>query len=147
MSTASPAVAPDRETFRRLAREYRVVPVWRTLLADLTTPVAAFVRLCGDDEHGGSGFLLESVDHGGAWGRWSFVGRSPRAKLVARDATVSVSGDLPGELVSSDGVLATLERLLEWYRSPVAAEFGEAGSDTAAVALRGGRLPRLRRRS
>ena len=128
MSTASPAVAPDRETFRRLAREYRVVPVWRTLLADLTTPVAAFVRLCGDDEHGGSGFLLESVDHGGAWGRWSFVGRSPRAKLVARDATVSVSGDLPGELVSSDGVLATLERLLEWYRSPVAAEFGEAGS-------------------
>ena len=55
---AAPAVTPDRETFRRLARRHRVVPVWRTLLADLTTPVAAFVRLCGDDESGGPGFLL-----------------------------------------------------------------------------------------
>ena len=81
---APAVVTPDRETFRRLAGTHRVVPVWRTLLADLTTPVAAFVRLCGDDERGGPGFLLESVDHGGRWSRWSFVGRAPRAKLVAR---------------------------------------------------------------
>lgn len=125
---AAPAVTPGRETFRRLARRHRVVPVWRTLLADLTTPVAAFVRLCGDDESGGPGFLLESVDHGGRWSRWSFVGRAPRAKLVARHGRVTVTGDLPDGIVGEDGVLSTLERLLEHYRAPVAADFGAEGA-------------------
>ena len=53
-------VQPSRDEFRALARSHRVVPVWRSLLADLTTPVAAFARLVGD----GDGFLLESVEHG-----------------------------------------------------------------------------------
>jgi anthranilate synthase component 1 len=126
-------VVPDRETFRRLARQHRVVPLWRTLLADLTTPVAAFVRLCGDDETGGPGFLLESVDHGGRWSRWSFVGRAPAAKLVARHGSVTVTGQLPEGVVGDDavgggGVLATLERLLDAYRAPLAEDFGEIGA-------------------
>ena len=39
---------PSRDDFASLARQYTVVPVWRELLADLTTPVAAFARLAGD---------------------------------------------------------------------------------------------------
>ena len=50
---------PTREEFRVLAREHTVVPVWREVLADLTTPVAAFLRLCSDracrNETGGGG--------------------------------------------------------------------------------------------
>ena len=76
-------IRPDRATFRDLARDHTVVPVWRELLADLVTPVAAFARLCPGDE---PGFLLESVEHGERWGRWSFVGRRPVASLVARGA-------------------------------------------------------------
>ena len=45
---------PSRDDFRALARTHTVIPVWRELLADLTTPVAAFARLVGDD----TGFLL-----------------------------------------------------------------------------------------
>ncbi len=121
---AAPGVAPDRETFRALARRHGVVPVWRTLLADLTTPVAAFVRLCGDDETGRPGFLLESVDHGGQWGRWSFIGRSPVATLSARDGRVAVRGSLPTDVDVTRGVLVALEQLLERYRAPTAAELG-----------------------
>lgn len=129
-SSADPAGAaahPDRETFRRLARSHRVVPVWRTLLADLTTPVAAFLRLCGDDEQGRSGFLLESVDHGGRWSRWSFVGRDPRARLVSRGGRLTVTGELPDGVVGDDGILAALERLLEHHRAPLPADLGPAG--------------------
>ncbi len=71
---------PSREEFRALARTHTVVPVWRELLADLTTPVAAFLRVVGDEP----GFLLESVEHGERWGRWSFVGRRPAVTFVAR---------------------------------------------------------------
>ena len=64
---------PSREDFRALARSYTVVPVWAELLADLETPVAAYVKLVGDEP----GFLLESVEHGERWSRFSFVGRDP----------------------------------------------------------------------
>lgn len=117
-------VAPDRATFRALARRYRVVPVWRTLLADLTTPVAAFVRICGDDEGGQPGFLLESVDHGGQWGRWSFVGRAPVATIVARDGAITVRGELPAEIETDSGVLHALEQLLGRFSAPTPDDLG-----------------------
>jgi anthranilate synthase component I len=106
---------PSRAEFHRLAASYTVVPVWRELLADLITPVAAFARLCGDDR---PGFLLESVEHGERWSRWSFVGRNPIGTVVSRDGVVTVEGDLPHDLPVDQGVLATLEELLSRYRSP-----------------------------
>jgi anthranilate synthase component 1 len=91
-----------------------VVPVWQELLADLTTPVAAFARLVGNEP----GFLLESVEHGERWGRWSFIGRRPTASIVATGGRLSVSGSLPSSVPLDRGVLAALEGLLAVYRSP-----------------------------
>ena len=91
------------------------MPVWRELLADLITPVAAFARLCGDDQ---PGFLFESVEHGERWSRFSFVGRNPIATLVLRNGLVSVDGDLPEAMPRDKGILAAIEWLLAAYRSP-----------------------------
>ena len=82
---------PSREEFRALARDYTVIPVWREVLADFTTPVAAFARLVGDD----NGFLLESVEHGERWSRWSFIGRNPLATLTSRGGQVVAAGSRP----------------------------------------------------
>ncbi len=126
-------VVPSREHFRTLARSHRVVPVCETLLADLTTPLAAFARLCGPDDASGrtdadgtgrTGFLLESVDHGGRWSRWSFIGRDPRARLVARGTRVTLTGEVPDGIPTDRGVLAALEALLGHYRSPTPEQFG-----------------------
>lgn len=106
---------PSRAEFHRLAADYTVVPVWRDLLADLITPVAAFARLCPD---GQPGFLLESVEHGDRWSRWSFIGRNPIATIVSQDGQVTVEGDLPNDLPLDQGVLATVEAILARYRSP-----------------------------
>ncbi len=119
----SPGVIPEWSTFKELAATHRVVPVMRPLLADLTSPVAAFIRLCGNDSDGQPGYLLESVDHGGRWARWSFVGRHPRARIVSSAGRVEVTGDLPADLPLDEGVLATLQRLLDLYRAPDAASF------------------------
>jgi anthranilate synthase component 1 len=107
---------PTREEFHALAATHSVVPVWRELLADLITPVAAFARLCGDDK---PGFLFESVEHGERWSRWSFVGRNPLATLVLRDGVVDVEGALPAAMPRDRGILAAIEWLLAAYRSPV----------------------------
>ena len=62
---------PELETFRELARDRRVIPVVRRLLADGETPVGVYRKLA-DDRPGT--FLLESAEHGGVWSRYSFVG-------------------------------------------------------------------------
>lgn len=108
---------PNKERFRELAAGHTVVPVWRELLADTQTPVAAFVRLVGREERG---FLLESVEGGERWGRFSFVGRRPVATVVARDGLLSASGAL--EAPTGSGVLAALESMLSRYTSPRLAE-------------------------
>ena len=105
---------PSRDEFRALGRQHRVVPVWRVALADLTTPVAAYARVVGDKE----GFLLESVEHGERWSRWSFIGRNPLATLVLRDGRVSVEGALGVEVPTDRGMLSALDALLGVYRAP-----------------------------
>jgi anthranilate synthase component 1 len=92
-----------------------VVPVWRDLLADLITPVAAFARLTADGE---PGFLLESVEHGERWSRWSFVGRRPALTLTAREGRITADAPLPPGVPVDAGVLAAVEALLDRYRSP-----------------------------
>jgi anthranilate synthase component 1 len=114
----NPMDRPSRDEFAALASQHTVVPVWRELLADLTTPVAAFARLAGTDPRQRA-FLLESVEHAERWGRWSFVGRRPSATLIARDGTISVEGELPPGIPLDRGVLAAVEALLGAYRSPV----------------------------
>ncbi len=109
---------PSREEFVRLAREFTVVPVWREILADLITPVAAFARLVGDQP----GFLLESVEHGNRWSRWSFIGRNPQALLTCRGANVVATGAVPDDMPTDAGMLAALDHLLGRHRAPTVAD-------------------------
>ena len=110
---------PTLDEFRALAAGHRVVPVWRELMADTVTPVAAYLRVVGDRP----GFLLESVEGGERWGRYSFVGRAHLATVVAGGGDVTVSGPLPMpdevRAASRLGVLAVVEALLSSFRSPV----------------------------
>lgn len=109
---------PDRDTFRALARDHTVVPVWREVLGDLITPVAAFRRVVGE----GVGFLLESVEHGERWSRFSFVGRNPRATITSEGGRLEVEGVVPDSMPRDQGILAALDALSAHYRSPVLEE-------------------------
>ncbi len=109
------AMWPSREEFRSLASTHTVVPVWTELLADLETPVAAYAKVAGDQ----TGFLLESVEHGERWSRFSFVGTEPSATLELRDGRLTVDGVLPPSVPLDRGILTALDALLAVYRSPV----------------------------
>ncbi len=109
---------PSRDEFRALAGQHTVVPVWTEVLADLETPVAAYVKLVG----GGSGFLLESVEHGERWSRYSFVGRDPVATLELRDGLITTFGNVPATVPLDRGMLAALDELLRIYRAPIIAD-------------------------
>src|SRR3954451_4878223 len=70
-------VSPGLDEVRALARDYTLVPLRHTFIADTETPVSAYLKLRGE----GPSFLLESAEQGQRFGRWSFLGVQPRAVL------------------------------------------------------------------
>jgi len=68
---------PNEASYAGLAREYDVVPVVKEVLADLETPVSVLQRFMSRE----NAFLLESMEGGEKWGRYSFVGIDPRPFL------------------------------------------------------------------
>ncbi len=103
------AVSPTREEFRELARDRRVIPVTRRLLADSVTPVGLYATLAA----GRNGtFLLESAEHGKSWSRWSFVGVHSAATLSEVDGQAFWSGNPPVGLPDDGDPLAALAETL-----------------------------------
>jgi anthranilate synthase component 1 len=107
-------VKPDLSTFEALASRYPIVPVWREVLADAQTPVAAFMRL--DPQP--TGFLLESVEGGERWARYSFLGGDTFAVVRASDGRVQVDGRPPVRPEDGEAPFAFVRRLLESTRAP-----------------------------
>jgi len=106
---------PSREEFLRLAREYTLVPVWREVLGDLETPVGVYRKLGAEP----NSFLLESVEHGERWGRYSFIGLNPFSVMTSRAGTVTFDGEQPSGTADAHDPLTALERALAGYRAPV----------------------------
>ena len=102
----------SQEEFVQLAAEYSVVPLTLEVVGDRETAVTVFEKLVGDRP----GFLLESVEGGESWGRWSFVGWDPEFTLSSTGGVSSVSG-AEVEIPAGDP-LEVLEQLLGRFQTP-----------------------------
>ena len=78
---------PSAQEFAKLSRKHSLVPVYRTVTADLETPVSAFLRIAAEEPEA---FLLESVEGGEHVGRYTFIGVQPYKKMVARGRRITV---------------------------------------------------------
>ena len=102
------------EEFVELAQRGTFVPVCKEIVADLLTPVSAFLKVA---EHSDYAFLLESVEGGEHVGRYSFLGKDPFLILRGRDAETTL--EQAGTTTSSDKPLIdTLRSLMNEFRSP-----------------------------
>jgi len=81
-------LTPDYRSFLELSRNATLIPVAKTLNADLLTPVGAFLCIAAKQKHA---FLLESVEGGEKIGRYTFLGAQPRTTLTARNGEVTIS--------------------------------------------------------
>jgi anthranilate synthase component I len=87
-TTSLPNSLPTSADFLRLAREHTLIPVYRTLTADLETPVSAFLRLAA---HEPECFLLESVEGGEKIGRYTYIGIRPYRRIVSRGRQIEIT--------------------------------------------------------
>src|SRR4026209_865429 len=102
------------EEFVELSQQGTFVPVCREIMADLLTPVSAFLKIA---EHADYAFLLESVEGGEHVGRYSFLGKDPFPSLRAREGRTTIERN--GVTTESERpFIETLRRLMTDFRSP-----------------------------
>lgn len=102
---------PDLESFRNLAQQANLVPVYRQLTSDTLTPVEAFCKL----QWGECSFLFESVVGGERIGRYSFVGSDPFLRIDAYGNQVIIRNGDEERKFTADDPLSELEALLAQY--------------------------------
>jgi len=80
---------PSLEEFKQKAKKGNLIPVYREILADMETPVSAFLKI-DDNRHS---FLLESMEGGEKWARYSFLGSRPSVIVKSYGKSVEITRD------------------------------------------------------
>ena len=112
MKASAHSVQPSRKEFLALAKEHTLVPVCRTLSADLETPVSAFLRAAWPEREC---FMLESVENGEQVGRYTFIGLQPFKRIVARGREITITEGK--KVVQKEGdIFAELRRALSGHK-------------------------------
>ncbi len=106
---------PSLKKFIEKSRSGNLIPVYKEILADMETPVSAF-RKIDDGEYA---FLLESVEGGEKWGRYSFLGSAPFAVLKGKGDQVQVIREGREETVTVEDPIAFVQQEMARFR-PVA---------------------------
>lgn len=104
---------PSVDQVVTLSQEYNLIPVVKRLLADMETPIRIFQRFANRDH----AFLLESVEGGIQWARYSFIGSDPFLKISGKKGHIEV--EIGGQKKKLEGKpVEELKALLRTYRSP-----------------------------
>jgi len=107
----------NRERFEQLRSEgYNRIPVYRSVLADLDTPLSVYLKLA----EGSDSYLFESVEGGETWGRYSIIGLPCKRRYTVKGHTFSIYQN--GELISEEELedpLARIAGLQQEFNVPV----------------------------
>jgi anthranilate synthase component 1 len=109
MPAARSPTTPNLNDFIELARTHTLVPVIRTVAADLETPVSAFLRVAA---HEPEAFLLESVEGGETIGRYTFIGIRPFRTMTAVGGTITETVPGAAPVTRSGDIFAELKSAL-----------------------------------
>lgn len=107
-------IKPSFDKVKDLAGNYDIIPICKEIYADLVTPITLLRRIakCKEDF-----FLLESIEGGEKWGRYSFLGFNPKARIHCKNGVVTVEGEGVGQY-HSNKPLEVLREYLKSYKTP-----------------------------
>jgi len=111
--TSSYDIKPGFEEYKKLAKKGNLIPVYAEILGDLETPVSAFLKIMDSDY----AFLLESVEGGEKWARYSFLGAGPQVIFRSKGKKAEIIRGTRAEVVEGfKDALEPLRELMEEYK-------------------------------
>ncbi len=106
-------IYPKIDQFRELSKDSKLVPVILEIEGDMETPITIYKKLCKDS----NSYLLESVEGGNKWGRYSFIGRDPFMTIKGYGDKITVNKG--SELLEISGdVLKIVKEIMDDYKAP-----------------------------
>lgn len=105
--------SPELKEVTRLAEQFNLIPIARSLLADVETPIRLFQHFVNEP----NAFLLESVEGGVKWARYSFIGTDPFMTVKAKNGKVRVTKGQETEILR-EKPLEVLKECLSSFSSP-----------------------------
>lgn len=112
-------IIPDCNQILKLAADYKRIPICREVFADVVTPITLLRRIA---ENSSRFYLLESIEGGETWGRYSFLGYDPIMRVTCKNSQVTIEDTSKGAAVTStqhtDKPLDVLRTILNDYKAP-----------------------------
>ncbi|MBU4479620.1 MAG: anthranilate synthase component I [Candidatus Omnitrophica bacterium] len=108
---------PSRKEFKKLSKKGNLIPVYKERLADLETPVSAFMKI----DTGDYSYLLESVEGGEKIGRYSFLGSNPSLIFKNKGKNIEIyekhgAGFKKTAFETKHDPLEEIKRIIRQYR-------------------------------
>ncbi|MCH5265879.1 MAG: anthranilate synthase component I [Lachnospiraceae bacterium] len=106
---------PSLEQVRDLAKGYDLVPVQTEIYADVVTPIYLLRKIAKSKK---LFYLLESVEGGEKWGRYSFLGYDPVMRVTCRERQVTIEEKGAKKVMETEDSLGVIRDILKNYRAP-----------------------------
>ena len=103
------------EEVKELAKGYDLVPIQEEIFADLVTPIQLLRKIAAGKKNY---YLLESVEGGEKWGRYSFLGYDPVMRVSCKENTVTIKQRQETKTVETDDCFQVLRDILAEHKAP-----------------------------
>ena len=107
-------ITPTYQEIKQLAKEYNFIPICREIYADVVTPISILRKISTCSK---KYFLLESVEVGEKWGRYSFIGFDPIVHITCKDKKIMVDNK-EAAVTSDNNPYSYLRSVLSQYNTP-----------------------------
>lgn len=109
-------ILPTCEEILKLSGDYKVIPICREVFADVVTPITLLRRI---SESSSRYYLLESIEGGETWGRYSFLGYDPVMRVICKNSLVTIEqAGKKDRTVQTDTPLDVIREILSHYHAP-----------------------------
>lgn len=102
------------EEVKEMSKGYKIVPISKEIMSDITTPLQVLRILKGVSRHC---YMLESVENQERWGRYTFLGYSPKIEITCMNGVMTIRNDNE-EIINVEHPQEYIRKILQEYTSP-----------------------------
>lgn len=105
---------PDFNNVKNFAKNYDIIPITKEIYADISTPITLLRKISAISNRY---YLLESIEGGEKWGRYSFIGFDPKSRIYYKEGKLIIEGEGEKEVIT-DKPFDAVREFLKDYKTP-----------------------------
>ncbi|MBO5488923.1 MAG: anthranilate synthase component I, partial [Eubacterium sp.] len=106
---------PTMEEVMQYSKDYNIVPIQEEIYADVVTPISLLRKIAATKKNY---YLLESIEGGEKWGRYSFLGYDPIMRVTCQEKQVTIQKGEIKECIHTEDAFSVIREILQDYKAP-----------------------------